>query len=196
MTPTPDPQTTVMAILAHLREHHKLTWIISPKDFDLLRTWSVQEIPLPRLLDALDRVVARRLKAGKPVTALSTFAYQVEKCRKSLVDERSGTHDGDSETGPSPHPGPSSDPNHFLENLPAELEPLRPVLTATLLSPSPSEADREALGKALLEHFGTLPWVEARTASFLRSLPAGFAPQTWSDRYRINLLLQHFHIPV
>ena len=186
----------IMAILAHLREHHKLSWIISPKDFDLLRTWSGQGIPLTRLLDALDQVVARRLKAGKPVTALSTFAYQVEKCRKSLVDERSGSHEGESAAGPSTPPGPSSDPKHFLEDLPAELEPLRTVLTASLLSPTPSEADREALGKALLEHFGSLPWVEARTASFLRALPAGFAPQTWSDRYRITLLLPPFHIPV
>lgn len=191
-----DAQAFILAILAHLREQHHLSWVISPKDFDLLRNWSEQEIPLPRLLEVLDLVVARRIRAGKPITTLSTFSYQVEKCRKSMVEEQSGSHQESAETPRTIPSSSASDPRTFLDQLPTELEPLKDLLSRLLLDSAPSDADRAELCQALLERFGQEPWVETRTAAFLRALPSGFAPQTWSDRYRVNLLLQHFQIPI
>lgn len=73
---------------------------ISPKDFELLRTWWREGVPLAAVRAGLAEVFARRREDGEsePVVSLRYCRHAVARHARSIAEMRVGAGDGDSET--------------------------------------------------------------------------------------------------
>jgi hypothetical protein len=90
--------------------------VISPKDFQLLREWWRDEVPLIAARTGITEVFARRRERGEldPVVSLSYCRHAVRKHAQRLAE----MHVGAPDDGSSPPP----DPIPALETLAADLE--------------------------------------------------------------------------
>jgi len=98
-------------LFAALRGVHH---VISPKDFQLLREWWRDEVPLAAVRAGITEVFARQRERDDvdPVVSLSYCRHAVRKQAKKMAEMHVGATD---ETSPPPDPGPS------LETLAADL---------------------------------------------------------------------------
>ncbi len=89
--------------------------VISPKDFQLLREWWRDEIPLAAARAGITEVFARRRERGDldPVVSLSYCRHAVRKHAQRIAEMQVGASDDD--TSPAPDPRPA------LEALAADL---------------------------------------------------------------------------
>jgi len=89
--------------------------VISPKDFQLLREWWRDEVPLTAVRAGITEVFARRRERGEadPVVSLSYCRHAVRKHAQRLAEMQVGASDDD--TSPPPDPKPE------LEALAADL---------------------------------------------------------------------------
>ena len=73
--------------------------LMSPKDFQLLRGWWRDEIPLAAIRAGVTEVFARRLERGEidPVVSLSYCRHAVKAHARRFADMRVGGHDEDGE---------------------------------------------------------------------------------------------------
>ncbi len=79
--------------------------LLSPRDFQLLRRWWAEEVPLDAVRGGLAEVSARRHEKGEadPVVSLSYCRHAVERHARRLAEMRVGTApspDGTARTGP------------------------------------------------------------------------------------------------
>jgi len=104
--------------------------VISPKDFQLLREWWRDEVPLAAARAGITEVFARRRERGEldPVVSLSYCRHAVRKHAQRLAEMQVGATDG---TSPPPDSGPS------LEVLAADLN----AVAARSRSENPRIAD-------------------------------------------------------
>ena len=70
--------------------------VLSPKDFQLLRSWWQDEVPLSAVRTGVAEVFARRRDRGEaePVVSLSYCRHAVAAQAQRLAEMRIGTHDG------------------------------------------------------------------------------------------------------
>ena len=89
-------------------------FILSAKDWALMKKWREEEIPLPVVLEAIDQVFDRNETSGrrKVISSLSYCRHAV----KELWSERRDLYAGSAESGPEERPGP------MLDALAAHLE--------------------------------------------------------------------------
>ena len=80
--------------------------IISPKDFQLLREWWRDEVPLAAVRAGITEVFARRRERGEqdPVVSLSYCRHAVRKHGQRLAEMQVGASDDDSAPLPDPKP--------------------------------------------------------------------------------------------
>jgi hypothetical protein len=80
--------------------------VISPKDFQLLREWWRDEVPLTAVRAGVTEVFARRRERGEddPVVSLSYCRHAVRKHARRLAEMQVGAPDD--EASPAPEPGP------------------------------------------------------------------------------------------
>jgi len=92
--------------------------ILSPRDFQLLREWWREGVPLAAVLSGITEVFDRKREQGDtdPVVSLSYCRHAVRRHARALAEARAGAHD---ETAPSP---PGSDPATALVSLAAALD--------------------------------------------------------------------------
>jgi hypothetical protein len=90
--------------------------VISPKDFQLLREWWRDEVPLTALRAGITEVFARRRERGEidPVVSLSYCRHAVRKHAQRLAEMQVGAPEDGSSAAPDPKPA--------LEALAAGLE--------------------------------------------------------------------------
>ena len=87
---------TVEDIFATLRG---VPHMLSPKDFQLLRTWWREEIPLAAVRAGATEVFARRRERGEidPVVSLSYCRHAVKAHARRIADMQVGEHDAEGE---------------------------------------------------------------------------------------------------
>jgi hypothetical protein len=80
--------------------------IISPKDFQLLREWWREEVPLAAVRAGITEVFARRRERGEhdPVVSLSYCRHAVRKHAQRLAEMLVGASHDDSSPPPDPKP--------------------------------------------------------------------------------------------
>lgn len=113
--------------------------IVSPKDFQLLREWWRDEVPLAAVRAGITEVFARRRERGEhdPVVSLSYCRHAVRKHGQRLAEMRVGASDDDS--------APLPDAKPQLETLVANLN----AVAARSRSENPRIADIiESIAKA------------------------------------------------
>jgi hypothetical protein len=91
---------------------------LSPRDFQLLRSWWQNRLPLAAVLAGITEVFARRRESddGEPVVSLSYCRHAVHRHARRLAEMRTG---GD-ESCPTPE-APGTGPEEALGNLAARL---------------------------------------------------------------------------
>ncbi|NOZ93533.1 MAG: hypothetical protein GXP47_02185 [Acidobacteria bacterium] len=69
--------------------------VLSPRDFQLLRTWWRDDVPLAAVTAGIAEVFARRRETGEddPVLSLSYCRHAVRRAAKRLAESRAGSSD-------------------------------------------------------------------------------------------------------
>lgn len=103
-------------IEAHFAARRGTPFILSAKDWDLMKTWHSEGVPLPVVIEAIDSVFEKNETSGrqKKINSLSYCRHAV----KELWKERKEMLVGASESTPEAAPGP------LLDALAAQLETL------------------------------------------------------------------------
>jgi hypothetical protein len=101
-------------IEAHFTARRGTPFIVSAKDWSLMKKWQAEGIPLPVIIEAIDTVFEKNETSGRRKT-ISSLHY----CRhavKELWDERRGLYVGGAEATPE------AAPEVFLEPLAVDVE--------------------------------------------------------------------------
>lgn len=179
----------IIRLIQYLDRRHGIRFFIDSRDFDVLYHWWEKGIPDAVIREAIDRVVERNRRRGKPLERFSSFSYEVRKNHQSLLSLDVGR------ARPEPvdaHAGL----NAFLERLPAELEFLRADLCALFQLVRQGETpELGPLEEKLLDRFRDDGEFNAKTAWFLKNLAPALRRPEIERRYRLNYLWGKFGIP-
>jgi hypothetical protein len=108
------PESYFQEIEAHFAARRGTPFILSAKDWALMKSWHADGVPLPVVIEAIDSVFEKNETSGrrKVISSLSYCRHAV----KELWNERKEMLVGGSEASPEAAPGP------LLESLAAQLE--------------------------------------------------------------------------
>lgn len=114
MTVTPAPDEYFLEIEGHFAMRRQTPFILSAKDWALMKKWREDEIPLPIVLEAIDHVFENNQTSGrkKVISSLSYCRHAV----KELWNERKELYVGGADAAPEENPAP------LLETLAARIE--------------------------------------------------------------------------
>ena len=114
--------------------------MLSPKDFQLMRSWWREQVPMVAVISGITEVVARRRERGDddPVVSLSYCRHAVRRQAKRLAEMHVGDEPGLSEAG---EPGVVD----RLRALASELESAADAVSAEL--PGPAAVIRQIAGQ-------------------------------------------------
>lgn len=114
MTANSLPDEYFVEIEAHFAARRQSPFILSAKDWALMRKWREDGVPLPVVIEAIDSVFEKNETSGrrKVISSLSYCRHAV----KELWNDRREMYVGGTETTPE------SDPASLLEALAAQLE--------------------------------------------------------------------------
>lgn len=114
MTAPPSPGDYFLEIEGHFAMRRQTPFILSAKDWALMKKWRDDEIPLPVILEAIDQVFEKNETSGrrKVISSLSYCRHAV----KELWEERKELYAGSEGASPEEQSGP------MLEALAAQLE--------------------------------------------------------------------------
>ena len=114
MTVTPSPDEYFLEIEGHFAMRRRTPFILSAKDWALMKKWREDEIPLPIVLEAIDQVFENNETSGrkKVISSLSYCRHAV----KELWNERKELYVGGADAAPEENPAP------LLETLAARIE--------------------------------------------------------------------------
>ena len=117
MTEPAAEQDYYLEIEAHFAARRGTPFILSPKDWMLMKKWKGNDIPLPVIIEAIDQVFARNEESGRK-KVISSLHY----CRhavKEIWEERRQLHVGQEDFVPE------EDPAQALEIVAAAIEKSR-----------------------------------------------------------------------
>ncbi|HUP45035.1 MAG TPA: hypothetical protein VM779_05940, partial [Thermoanaerobaculia bacterium] len=114
MTASPPADDYFLEIEGHFAMRRNTPFILSAKDWALMKKWREEEIPLPVVLEAIDQVFEKNETSGrrKVISSLSYCRHAV----KELWSERRELYAGGADAGPEENPAP------MLEALAAHIE--------------------------------------------------------------------------
>lgn len=94
-----------LEIESHFARRRGTPFILSPKDWSVMKQWAVDGVPLPVVIEALDSVFDKQETKGKKVNSL----YYCRHAIKELWDERRELQVGSETIAPEDAPGPRLD---------------------------------------------------------------------------------------
>lgn len=107
MTSTAPADDYFLEIEARFAERRNTPFILSAKDWALMKKWRDEGVPLPVVLEAIDQVFENNEASGrrKVISSLSYCRHSV----KELWNDRKDLYAGGSEPAPEEQPGPMLD---------------------------------------------------------------------------------------
>jgi len=157
-------------------------FVVSPKDWALMKEWHDAGIPLPVVIEAIDSVFDKQDAKGRKINGLRYVRHAV----KELWDERKELQVGAAESAPEEDPSPLLDA--LAEAVPAEFAPRIRALVSEKSVPRIEEKLME-LEEELLTLLATDDLrAEARTMSL------GAGPRTEEATLR-RLVREKFALP-
>ena len=114
VTETPSPDEYFLEIEGHFAMRRQTPFILSAKDWALMKKWREDDIPLRVVLEAIDQVFENNETSGrkKVISSLSYCRHAV----KELWSERKELYVGGADAAPEENPAP------LLETLAARIE--------------------------------------------------------------------------
>ncbi|MEO8034595.1 MAG: hypothetical protein ABI837_09185 [Acidobacteriota bacterium] len=120
----PPPSDYYLEIEAHFALRRNTPFILSAKDWALMREWAERGIPLPVVIEAIDQVFESNETSGRRKT-ISSLSY-CKHAVKDLWSERKQMHVGAGEALPEEAPAA------LLDRLAAQLEEVNPRIAAAV----------------------------------------------------------------
>jgi len=189
--PDADGYDYVIRAIQHLDMAHGIHFFIGSRDFDVLYRWWEKRIPLSIIRSAIDRVVERRRRRGKPIATFGHFSYEVRKSYQAFLNLRIG------EAALLPLRPPADARSEFLAHLPEALEGLREEFARLQRERlSGKAADPESMFAALLRQFQGDEELRRKSEFFLNQLAPEWRKPEMERRFRMNFLIHRFHIPI
>ncbi|MCK4765289.1 MAG: hypothetical protein KAW12_24020 [Candidatus Aminicenantes bacterium] len=181
----------ITRIIQHLDNRHGVIFFISPRDFDVLYRWWEKRIPLRLIEKSIANVVTRRERKRQLVTSFSNFYYEVKKNFKAFLELNVGAENKKEEKGKE-----FDEIDRFLENFPEALIELKEDFEQICRKVKAKEDfDLIPLHRKLLELFRDNRELELKVEIFLKNLAPRLRNAQIAGKYRLNYLLNKFHIP-
>jgi len=183
----PVPDDYFLEIESHFAMRRGTPFILSAKDWALMREWAEQEIPLPIIIEAIDSVFEKAAAREKVVNSLSWARNAVKIAVKELWAERKELQIGASTTVPEEG---SAD---MLARLASAVEPVSSSIAEEIRGLAKEQSARaiedrliELERKLLLD----IPELEAMRAEVAQSLAGAKLDEKTRTRTEEAMLLR------
>lgn len=192
----------IIRVIQHLDFQHRLSFFITPKDFDALWNWSEKRIPMRIIKESFSAVIQRWNAKNKPVTSFTNFKYEVRKNFKAFMELSVGADNVVSKPEEQGLDDSQEEDNRFVEvecfmkTLPETLEPLREIVQTIYDDLKQArELNLKPLHDQLVAMFADNEELNVKTTIFLTNLDPKVRKPELEKRYRLNYLLNKFHVP-
>jgi hypothetical protein len=188
----------VIEIIQHLQNKYDIIFFITPRDFDVLYNWWEKRIP-PRIVkESIIKVVDRWKEKGKTITGFANFSYEVKKNFKAFLQLSVGSEISENETQTPEEKDPFEEINHFFNNYPLQLTPLKEAFHNIYRKVKKNEnvdVELTRTHETLVNLFKDDNELNLKVRIFLDNLSPVLRKPEIEQRYRLNYLINKFNIP-
>lgn len=188
----------VIEIIQYLQNKYEIIFFITPKDFDVLYNWWEKRIPLRIVKESITNVVERWKEKGKVITGFANFRYEVRKGFQAFLQLSVGSEKSENETQTPEEKDPFVEINHFFNNYPLQLTPLKEAFDNIYQKIKKNEnidVELTRIHEALVNLFKDDRELNLKVRIFLDNLSPVLRKPEIEQRYRLNYLINKFKIP-
>jgi hypothetical protein len=188
----------VIEIILYLQNKYDIIFFITPRDFDVLYNWWEKRIPLRIVKESIINVVDRWKEKGKTIDSFANFSYEVKKNFKAFLQLSVGSEISENETQTPEEKDPFEEINHFFNNYPLQLTPLKEAFHNIYRKVKKNEnvdVELTRTHETLVNLFKDDNELNLKVRIFLDNLSPVLRKPEIEQRYRLNYLINKFNIP-
>lgn len=188
----------VMEIIQYLQNKYEIIFFITPRDFDVLYNWWEKRIPLRIVKESIINVVDRWKEKGKVINSFANFSYEVKKNFKVFLQLSVGSEKSDNETQIPEEKDPFEEINHFFDNYPLQLTPLKEEFNNIYKKKKKNEnvdVELTRTHETLVNLFKDDNELNLKVRIFLDNLSPVLRKPEIEQRYRLNYLINKYKVP-
>jgi hypothetical protein len=188
----------VIEIIQYLQNKYEIIFFITPRDFDVLYNWWEKRIPLRIVKESVINVVDRWKEKGKDINSFANFSYEVKKNFKAFLQLSVGSENSENETQTPEEKDPFAELNHFFNNYPDQLIPLKEEFDNIYRKIKNNESvdiELTRTHETLVNLFKDDNELNLKVRIFLDNLSPVLRKPEIEQRYRLNYLLNKYNIP-
>jgi hypothetical protein len=188
----------VIEIIQYLQNKYEIIFFITPRDFDVLYNWWEKRIPLRIVKESIINVVERWKEKGKDINSFANFRYEVKKKFKAFLQLSLGSEKSENETQTQEEKNPFAEINHFFDNYPDQLIPLKEEfdnIYQKIKNNKSVVVELTRTHEKLVNLFKNDNELNLKVRIFLDNLSPELRKPEIEQRYRLNYLINKFNIP-
>ena len=188
----------VIEIIQYLQNKYEIIFFITPRDFDVLYNWWEKRIPLRIVKESTINVVDRWKEKGKAINSFANFSYEVKKNFKAFLQLSVGSEKSENETQTPEEKDPFEEINHFFNNYPDQLTPLKEEfdnIYQKIKNNESIDVELTRTHETLVNLFKDDNELNLKVRIFLDNLSPVLRKPEIERRYRLNYLINKFNIP-
>jgi hypothetical protein len=188
----------VIEIIQYLQNKYEIIFFITPRDFDVLYNWWEKRIPLRIVKESIINVVDRWKGKGKDINSFANFSYEVKKNFKAFLQLSVGSEKSENETQTPEEKDPFAEINHFFNNYPDQLTPLKEEfhnIYRKIKNNESVDIELTRTHETLVNLFKDDNELNLKVRIFLDNLSPMLRKPEIEQRYRLNYLLNKYNIP-
>jgi hypothetical protein len=186
----------VIKVIQYLENTFGIRFFITPKDFDVVYRWYEKRIPIHIVKESMANVVERRTQKNKKISGFSNFYYQVKKNFETFLQLSVGAESEAPQVDSKVDENPFEEIENFFKNYPEELISLKEDFeTLSRQIKNKENVDPAPVYKKLADLFAEDEEINLKVTIFTRSLAPELRKPEIKNRYRINYLINKYHIP-
>lgn len=180
----------IVKIIHFLDFNFGIRFFITPMDFDVLHRWWEKRIPLRLIEESIEKVVHRRRERNRRILGFNNFYHEVRKNYQRFMEMSVG------DNGRQEERDGTDKIDRFFQNFPPPLESLRNDFSEFVRKALNKETvDINPIYDALLALFDGDNELNVKVRLFMQNLAPTLRTPKIERRYRLNYLLNRFHIP-
>lgn len=186
----------VIKVIQYLENTFGIRFFITPKDFDVVYRWYEKRIPIHIVKESIAIVVERRIQKNKKISSFSNFYYQVKKNFETFLQLSVGAESEAPQVDSKVEKNPYEEIENFFKNYPEPLIPLKEDFEILFRQMKNKETVEPApVYKKMVDLFAEDEEINVKVTIFTRSLAPELRKPEIKNRYRINYLINKYHIP-
>ncbi len=184
----------VTRAILFLENTYGIHFFITPKDFDVLYRWYEKRIPFPIVRESIGNVVERWKEKNKTIYSFSNFSYEVKKNFNTFLQLNVGA--SVDVTRDKPGTDEYAEAQRFFDRFPPALVTLKHDLEEIFRRvKNKEEIELAPVYRKLVELFDDDEELNIKAVVFTRGLSPELRTPEIENRYRLNYLLNKFHVP-